>query len=129
MVYTYDYDTSYSSGPAIPVTEFRMRAVGKDEGISLQAFVDSGADVTIIPWQYLEQAEIGRVGRAKMRWGSHSSRTYDVYLAVIEIGPHTIYGVRVLADKRNQEIILGRDVLNQMKVILNGPALVVELED
>ena len=87
MVYTYDYDTSYSSGPAIPVTEFRMRAVGKDEGISLQAFVDSGADVTIIPWQYLEQAEIGRVGRAKMRWGSHSSRTYDVYLAVIEIGP------------------------------------------
>ena len=73
MVYTYDYDTSYSFGPAFPVVKFRLRAVGKDEGVSLQALVDSGADVSIIPLRYLEEVEVGRVGRAKMRWGSHTS--------------------------------------------------------
>jgi hypothetical protein len=33
-----------------------------------------------------------------MRWGSHRSRLYDVYLATIAIGPYSIYGVRVLKD-------------------------------
>ncbi|NKQ35849.1 MAG: hypothetical protein HF973_09570 [Chloroflexi bacterium] len=129
MVYTYDYDTDYSLGPPLPVVEFRVRAIGKDGGVSLQALVDSGADVTIIPLRYLEEAEVGHVGRAKMRWGSHESKNYDVYLTVIDIGPHTVHGVRLLADGRNRETILGRDVLNQIKIILNGPALVVEIED
>jgi predicted aspartyl protease len=129
MIYTYDYDAGYAFGPAIPVIEFQLRAIGKDQGVTIQALVDSGADVTILPLRYLKKADAAHVGRAKMRWGSHESRNYDVYLAVIDIGPHTVYGVRVLADKQNQEIILGRDVLNQIRVTLNGPALVVEIED
>jgi len=128
MVYTYEYDTDYLFGPAFPLVEIQLRPVGEDKGISLQALVDSGADVTIVPWRYLQEAKVSCVGRAKMRWGSHTSKSYDVYLAVVDVGPHTVYGVRLLADKHNEEVILGRDVLNQIKITLNGPALVVEIE-
>jgi predicted aspartyl protease len=98
-----------------------------DSGISLRALADSGADATILPPAVLQNAQVDQVGRARMRWGSHQSQTYDVYLATIAIGPCEIYGVRVLADPTGSEPILGRDVLNQMVVTLNGLAHIVEV--
>jgi hypothetical protein len=80
-----------------------------------------------LPISYLKQAKVEQVGRAQMRWGPHISENYDVYLATIQIGPHALPGIRVLADAEDGEAVLGRDVLNQMKVILNGPAQVVEI--
>lgn len=127
MIYTFDYDSSYPAGPALPVVEFQLRAIGSDEGVSLTALVDSGADATILPISSLEQAKVEQIGRARMRWGPHISGNYGVYLAAIQIGPHTIFGVRVLADIQDSEAILGRDVLNHLKIILNGPAQVVEI--
>jgi len=35
--------------------------------------------------------------------------------------------MRVLADRRFGEAVVGRDVLNQLVVTLNGPGLVVEV--
>ncbi|MCP4419384.1 MAG: hypothetical protein GY805_22450 [Chloroflexi bacterium] len=127
MIYTFDYDNAYSSGPALSIVEFDLKAIGSETAVRVNALVDSGADATIIPLTYLEQANVEQVGRARMRWGTHLSGSYDVYLATIQIGSHTFFGVRVLGDKQGEEAILGRDVLNQMKVILNGPAQVVEI--
>jgi len=127
-MYTHDYDSSYAYGPALPVIELSVRPVAAtDGGISLRALVDSGADATILPLAVLQNAQVDQVGRARMRWGSHQSRPYDVYLATIAIGPYDINGVRVLADTASNEAILGRDVLNQMIVTLNGLANVVEI--
>lgn len=54
--------------------------------------------------------------------------TYDVYLATLETGPYQLPGIRVLADARLGEAILGRDVLNQLVVTLNGPGATVDVE-
>jgi hypothetical protein len=62
-----------------------------------------------------------------MRWGNHMGQMYDVYLAVVEIGALQLPGIRILADKQNNEPILGRDVLNNLALTLNGPANVVEI--
>lgn len=130
MVYTFDYDASYPYGPAMPVVELLVRPVGRSEtGVTVRALVDSGADATILPQRELERAGIEQVGRARMRWGPYPGKVYDVYLAIVEIGPYKIPGVRVLAGKQDNEAILGRDVLNQMIVTLNGLANVVEISD
>jgi predicted aspartyl protease len=50
-----------------------------------------------------------------------------VYLATVEIGTYTIHRVRALAAPAGAEAVLGRDVLNQLIVTLNGRAGVVEL--
>jgi predicted aspartyl protease len=128
MIYTFEYDTDYPFGPAMPMVEVRLRPVGKNEGgVSVQTMVDSGADATIIPIHYLEAAEVDKVGRARMRWGNHMGQMYDVYLAIVEIGALQLPGIRILADKQNNEPILGRDVLNNLALTLNGPANVVEI--
>jgi predicted aspartyl protease len=128
MIYTYNYDSDYPFGPAMPMVDIQVRPVGGEEAsIAIQAVVDYGADATILPVDFLVASGLKNVGRARMRWGDHQGRVNDVYLAVIQIGELQIPGIRVLADERNQEPILGRDVLNQWTMTLNGPANVVEI--
>lgn len=67
------------------------------------------------------------VGRARLRWGHAPGQTYDVYLASLGIGPYQVPGIRVLADARLGDAILGRDVLNQFVVTLNGPGATVNV--
>ena len=128
MIYTFDYDAAYPYGPAMPMVELQIRPVGQTgDKVTLKAIVDSGADATILPIRYLEEAGVDKVGRARMRWGDHIGQAYDVYLAVVEIGSFQVPGVRILADKQRDEPVLGRDVLNHLLVTLNGPANVVEI--
>ena len=128
MIYTHEYDTEYAFGPALPIVEVTISPIdGTHNGGEMRALIDSGADATIIPIDILNKIDADKVGRAQMRWGSHPSQTYDVYLIMLKIGPFQIRGVRVLADKFNNEIILGRNALNQMIVTLNGLANVVEI--
>lgn len=128
MIYTHDYDAGYAFGPALPIVEVTILSIdGTHTSGELRTLIDSGADATIIPLKILSDVHADKVGRAQMRWGSHDSRSYDVYLVMLKIGSFQIRGVRVLADKFSDEIILGRNVLNQMIVTLNGLANVVEI--
>ena len=128
MIYTHDYDTGYAFGPALPIVELTISSIdGTHDNEDMRALIDSGADATIIPLNILSSIDADKVGRAQMRWGSHHSRSYDVYLVMLRIGPFQIRGVRVLADKFGNEIILGRNALNQLIVTLNGLANVVEI--
>ena len=41
----------------------------------------------------------------------------------------TVYGVEAVADRQNGEAIIGRNVLNQLVVTLNGIAGITEITD
>ena len=45
-----------------------------------------------------------------------------LYLVDVQIGDLTVPGVEVVGDELSQEAILGRDVLNRLRVLLDGPA-------
>ena len=73
LMVSYDYDSSYAHGPALPVVELYVRPVAATAGeVSLNARVDSGADATILPLMALHDAHVEQVRRAIMRWGSHT---------------------------------------------------------
>ncbi len=128
MIYTHEYDTEYASGPPLPIVDVTILSIDNNHGSGeARALIDSGADTTIVPLNILNNVGAEKVGRAQMRWGPHHSRVYDVYLIMLKVGPFQIHGVRVLADKSGNEIILGRNALNQMIVTLNGLANVVEI--
>lgn len=127
MIYTSQYDDSYRNGPAIPVVELKVVPIGDHIGATITAMVDSGADATILPLSFLEDSSVEQVGRTRMRWGNERGKVYDVYLAVIHIGPFQVHGVRILADQEDREAIVGHDVLNQLVVTLNGLANMVEI--
>ncbi|MCA9995685.1 MAG: hypothetical protein KDE56_08065 [Anaerolineales bacterium] len=52
-----------------------------------------------------------------------------MYEITLEIGGLFIPKLQVVGDKQNQQMILGRDVLNNLIVTLNGLAGVVEVAD
>ena len=124
---SFDYERDYEGGSAAPVVELRVLAIGRREGAVVRALVDSGAEATVLPLDVLAEVSAEQVGRARLRWGNAPGQPYDVYLVVLEIGPYRLPGVRVLADRRFGEAVIGRDVLNQLVVTLNGPGLTVEI--
>lgn len=125
---TFDYDTTYP-GPALPRVEVRVRALlAEHQGIVDWALVDSGADGTMIPLAILEDIGARRVDRMRMTGVAGSSQTVDIYEVSVQIGPFTVPKIYAVANGFNQEMLIGRDVLNQFIVTLNGLANSVEID-
>ena len=62
-----------------------------------------------------------------MRGVSGVGMPVELFLVALEIGSITIKGVRVIGDRHNNEFIIGRNVLNQLIVTLNGLAGEVDI--
>jgi hypothetical protein len=52
----------------------------------------------------------------------------NLYLTAVHIGDHILHGIRAIGTNNTSEAIIGRDVLNQIEVTLNGPALEVRVK-
>jgi hypothetical protein len=50
-----------------------------------------------------------------------------VFAATVTIGVYTLHAVELLANEKTDETIVGRDVLNQFIVTLDGSSSVVEV--
>lgn len=112
----------------MPVVEVKLGKGGEvAPGNPRLALIDSGADGTLVPIDLLEQVGARQVGTARI-WGIvGQSEIADVFLASLQVGPHTLNAVRVVADLEGDEIILGRNVLNHLVVTLNGLSSTVEI--
>jgi hypothetical protein len=56
----------------------------------------------------------------RSQWGER--RQVLLYLVDVKIGEITLPGIEVVGDDQTNEVVLGRDVLNRLRVLLNGPA-------
>jgi len=122
-----DYDHERYD-PAAPVVEIGVAKSGSaDPAIRLTALVDSGADATMLPIDVLQTAGGRYITTRKMRGVAGRPIAVEMYLVKLFIGPLTFLGIEAVAMTPNSDAILGRDVLNQMIVTLNGLANVVEL--
>jgi predicted aspartyl protease len=120
--YRFAYDRTYD--PPAPVIQIVVRTA---HGVStpLPAFVDSGADGTIIPLAVLEQIGARYIDKRNLIGVTGLGQTVGLYPVQIQIGEDVIYGIA--AAGYGDEIVLGRDVLNQVTVILEGPLAECEL--
>lgn len=118
---SYDYDNSFN--PAFPVAMIGLSPSGETE-IRQQVIglLDSGADATMIPVDLLVAAGARYVQQRRMRGVVGKAVVVNLYLTAVHIGGHAIHGIRAIGVSAGAEIIIGRDVLNQLEVTLNGPA-------
>lgn len=63
-----------------------------------------------------------------MRGVAGSSQPVELYLVAIHIGDQIINGIHAVALPSPNEIILGRDVLNQLTLTLDGLASTLAVE-
>jgi hypothetical protein len=95
----------------------------------LPGFVDSGADGSIVPIAYLEEIHAPPTVEKSIRsqWGER--RTVILYLVDVQVGTITLPGIEVVGDELAHEIILGRDILNRLRVLLDGPRHLVGISE
>lgn len=123
------YDSSYN--PPAPVLDVICSNPHDPTagGISDKALIDSGAFKTVIPEEW-----VSRLGLLPVR--THSPRGYKIerkkqehYCYIVEIAfEEYTFTLEVIAAKR-ENILVGRDILNDLKLILDGKNLNFEITD
>ena len=85
------------------------------------AIVDTGADGTLIPQDLLDQIATPMVDTIRIRshWGEW--RRVMVFTVDMEFENLRLPAVDVIGDETGTDIILGRNVLNRLKLLLDGP--------
>lgn len=122
-----DFPYDQTSDPAIPICTVVLTAKSTGQRVKLTAIIDTGADGTIVPVQYLQQIGARRIFETGLRsqWGER--RTVFLYLVDLQISEMTLPGIYVVGDELGQDIILGRNVLNRLRLLLDGPARLMKL--
>lgn len=121
----FDYNHSYD--PPAPFVKIVIDGRTGKTTEAIWAFVDSGADTTIVPRSLLTKLKARPRQQATIRshWGE--GRVVGLYLVDIRIGDIEVFAVEVVGDPKSEEIILGRNLLNQLKVVLDGLGEAVEI--
>jgi len=117
----YPYDAAYE--PAFPAAPVVLR--NSEEGLrteKVQALLDTGSDGSLVPITYLEQILAPPMTDTHIRshWGEW--RSAQLFAVDIELGSLRLPDVFVVGDEQGTEIVLGRNVLNKLHLLLDGPA-------
>jgi hypothetical protein len=115
------YNQDYS--PPVPVLHVRLSAPGDapQSGL-LTGIVDTGSDGTLVPSSVLEAVEAIAVGDAVLRGILGDTRVVHLFEVDLHLEDVVLPGVLAAADDQGQEVILGRNVINKLILMLDGPA-------
>jgi predicted aspartyl protease len=115
--------------PPLPALKIMLRAVDGSRSRSelLPALLDTGADITSVPVRILHS--IGALPLDEVRLRSHWGHAVSVvtYLVDVEVNEAVLPAIEVAGDTTNAEIVLGRDVLNQLLLLIDGPGLTTDV--
>lgn len=121
----YLFEYSRQHDPAAPIIEVVIKSgIGTTDPVS--AFIDSGADGTMIPLALLQGINARYADKRILSGVTGEPTIIGLYPVLLQIGENTIYGIE--AAGYGDEVILGRDVLNQIRLVLDGPALAIEID-
>ncbi|MBN1659448.1 MAG: hypothetical protein JXA93_13675 [Anaerolineae bacterium] len=91
--------------------------------------MDTGADGTLVPQYYLDGIGARPVMETGLcsQWGER--RVVYLYLVSVRIGDIELPGTYVVGDEQSDEIVIGRNVLNELKIWLDGPQAVSRISE
>ncbi len=115
----FPYDESYD--PPIPACQVTLTITRTGRSVGpLPAILDTGSDGALVPQHYLEQIGARRVMETGLRsqWGER--RVVYLYLVTVQMGELEFLASYVVGDDQSNEIIIGRNLLNQLDLRLNG---------
>ncbi len=100
--------------------------LGSSERLTLPALLDTGADLSTIPPESIEH--LGLVQLDEIPVASYRGETMlaPSYLIRLDVGSWQMGVIEVIASGE-EYAILGPDVLNQFRIVLDGPSAIVEL--
>ena len=117
------FDDSYD--PPMPVLPVHVSGVDLDSaGLLLHAIVDTGADCSVIPERTVRMLKLPVVDMVSVQGFAGDSKAQRIYAARLRIAGRSILA-RIVGF--GGEPLLGRDVLNQLVLRLDGPDRQLEI--
>lgn len=121
-----EYD--HQKFPPAPILEVRLSQPGKMVRTeTMPALVDTGGDFTTVPLDWLLQIDAPEVRWAYLRGLWSEQRPVTLYLVDLHLDSGVLPGVEVIGineddieTEDDREIVLGRNVLNQLILLLDG---------
>jgi len=124
---TFPYETAEQ--PPAPYLELEIRPSFHLMNPLLQrAKLDSGASMTVIPSFLVDRWELVPFSTVIVRGYNGQVSTRPTYLVDLTIGKRQFAQVEVTLSPR-ANVLLGRDVLNRLRVTLDGPRQITEIHD
>ena len=116
--------------PALPVMSVLVDGYDPTlEPVECVAMIDSGADATMLPLDLLQSINAEKMQLQNMRGVTGNPVLVRLYLVSVTIGEIVVTGIKAIGTPAGSECIIGRDVLNQLQVTLDGFALEVRVWD
>jgi predicted aspartyl protease len=119
---------SHALYPPAPALEVRLLNPVSGERTPYQhAILDTGSDTTIVPVELLYFLEVKsfRQQRVLGLWGGEAM--VDLYYVNFEISGSLFTRIEVIGSDTESEILIGRNLCNQLRLLLDGPDQTVEL--
>lgn len=127
MQLSFEYNQAYI--PAFPVLDLTISATMGGQQQTIQGLIDSGSDITQIPLSILQAIEARDVDDRWVQDASGLRVPVAIYMVQLQIGSVVLPSIEVVGRIGLNETIIGRDMLNQFIVTLNGLANVTEIRD
>ena len=114
--------------PPPPVLEIRLALPGESFSVGpLIALLDTGADATIVPVRHLQPLEAPIADSGYLRGLRGDRSAIFTYRVDVEVAGLRLPAIEVVGDDSGAEVIVGRNVLNKLRITLDGPAGVLEV--
>lgn len=118
MTHRFAYDQSKE--PPAPMLPVLFGAPGSEESVLVSSLVDTGADCTLVPVEIVRRLRLPLVDRLLVEGLGGAVRRAPVHAALIRFAGSRCL-TRVIAF--DTEAIIGRDLLNRVPLLLDGPRL------
>jgi predicted aspartyl protease len=108
-------------------------SLARPDNISLSvrnvpAQLDTAAYMTVVPMSVIDQLQLVQIDQASVAGFGGLVSVVPVFLVRIGIDDYRAETVQVLANRDEPIVLLGRDILNRHRVVLDGPRLVVDID-
>lgn len=114
----------FPPAPVVPVVFVVLPHEAKSAEVS--ALLDTGADVTIVPKRLLQSVGARPLDFLRIRSYIGEQRSVRSYAVDVIVNGITLPGIEIIGDDV-PEPLRGRDVLNRLRIVLDGPPQKIEV--
>src|SRR5947209_8180271 len=114
--------------PPAPFVYVTIRnPITRTEQRDVPAQLDSAADRTLVPNTLVQVLVLPQIGTISISGVGGIIQTMPSYLVHLAIHNQPVQSIEVVAIASESWVLLGRDVLNAHRVLLDGPQLLLEI--
>jgi hypothetical protein len=116
------------SQPPAPFVKVAIRCPTSGRHVDqVPAQVDTGSDCTVLPSAVVSALDLVQVGQYECQGFQGVIMPFPVFLVAVSIHDMPPVEVRAILGDRQSYVLLGRDVLNAHRIVLDGPGLALEI--